>query len=325
MMKAFHNVLLFLLWIITLSSADVMVGDQVCMTGFIMDNFCIERGTLLDDGSVTTMRNPELHSYHCLLDVGVCINSGFQVLGDKDPVSGLHCPGLRVDDTAPVLKAGRAHGTTQRQPGFFSCSTCTGPNGNPIAGYRATIIGTVKELGNGMGRIAGFPGTKSVEETPILTNIQVLDSMVLCDQSMMVTVQADENNECLIHSAHSDGASNTGDDSSSSSPMTQATTNPAITATATTLATITTTDATTATTIPSAVNLPETTTPAAAAAIQDCSSGFCTTALTDGFTLNYKINEADNTISMEVSFEGETWLGIAFSKNERMGGSDGVM
>lgn len=313
MMKAFHNVLLSLLWIITLSSADVMVGDQVCMTGFIMDNFCIERGTLLDKSSVATLANPQLHSYHCLLDVGVCINSGFQVLGDKDPVSGLHCPGLRVDDTAPVLKAGRAHGTTQRQPGFFSCSTCSGPDENPIAGYRATIIGTVKELGNGMGRITGFPGTKSVEETPILTNIQVLDSMVLCDESMMVTVQADEHNECLIRSAHSDGTSDTGDDSSSSSPpmMEDATDT-----------TATTTDATTATTIPSAVNLPETTTPAAAA-VQDCSSGFCTTTLTDGYTLNYKINEA--TITMEVSYEGESWLGIAFSEDEVMGGSDGIM
>ena len=231
------------------------------------------------------------------------------MLGDKDPVSGLHCPGLRVDDTASVLKAGRAHGTTQRQPGFFSCSTCSGPDENPIAGYRATIIGTVKELGNGMGRITGFPGTKSVEETPILTNIQVLDSMVLCDKSMMVTVQADEHNECLIRSAHSDGASNTGDDSSSSSPpMTEdATTNPAITTTATTTATTTVT----------------TTTPAAAAIVQDCSSGFCTTTLTDGFTLNYKINES--TITMEAIFDGETWLGIAFSEDESMGGSDGVM
>ena len=173
-----------------------------------------------------------------------------------------------------------------------------------------------------MGRITGFPGTKSVEETPILTNIQVLDSMVICDESMMVTVQADEHNECLIRSAHSDGASSTGDDSSSSSPMTQATTNPAITATATTTATTTTMDATTATTIPSEVNLPETTTPAAAA-VQDCSSGFCTTTLTDGYTLNYKINEA--TITMEVSYEGESWLGIAFSEDEVMGGSDGIM
>mmetsp|Transcript_10310 Transcript_10310/g.15605 ORF Transcript_10310/g.15605 Transcript_10310/m.15605 type:complete len:314 (+) Transcript_10310:3-944(+) len=172
------------------------------MTGFIMDNFCIERGTLLDKSSVTTMENPELHSYHCLLDVGVCINSGYQVLGDKDPISGLHCPGLRIDETDRVLSAGRAHGTTQSDPDFFSCDTCTGPDGNPIAGYRATIVGTVKELGDGMGRMTGAPGARSVVETPVLTNVQVLDSTVSCDPNTMLTVEADVlGNECLIRSA----------------------------------------------------------------------------------------------------------------------------
>ena len=109
-----------------LTTADLTVGEQVCMTGFIMDTFCINRGTLLDAPSVVSLKNPELHSYHCLLDVGVCIDSGYQVLGSKDPVNGLYCQGLRVDDTDKVVFAGRAHGTTESQPGFFSCSTCSG-------------------------------------------------------------------------------------------------------------------------------------------------------------------------------------------------------
>ena len=32
--------------------------------GFVMDNFCIERGTLLDEPSTTTLVNPERHSVH---------------------------------------------------------------------------------------------------------------------------------------------------------------------------------------------------------------------------------------------------------------------
>jgi len=28
--------------------ASVLVGDDICFEGFVMDNFCIERGTLLD-------------------------------------------------------------------------------------------------------------------------------------------------------------------------------------------------------------------------------------------------------------------------------------
>ena len=126
------------------------------------------------------------------------------MLGSKDPVSGRYCQGLRIDDTDKVLVAGRAHGTTESNPDFFKCSTCNGPDGNPIAGFQATIIGTVKELGDGMGRTTGAPGTNSVEGTPILTDIQVSNE-VACDPSITVTVEADAaGNECLIRSTLTD-------------------------------------------------------------------------------------------------------------------------
>ena len=51
--------------------AALKIGDVVCVTGYIMDHFCIERGTLLDNPSTETLKNPEEHSFHCLLDVGV--------------------------------------------------------------------------------------------------------------------------------------------------------------------------------------------------------------------------------------------------------------
>ena len=47
--------------------------------------------------------------------------------------------------------------------------------------------------------------------------------------------------------------------------------------------------------------------------------------VSDGYTLKYKVNEADATISMEVTYDGEAWVGIAFSEDARMGGSDGIM
>ncbi len=226
-------------------------------------------------------------------------------MGSKDPVNGLHCQGLRVDDTDKVVAAGRAHGTTESNPDFFSCSTCSGPDGNPIAGYQATIIGTVKELGDGMGRTTGAPGTDSVEGTPILTDIQVLDSTVACDPSIMVTVEANAaGNECLIRSTQDDDGST-----------------PTTTTAATTAAapeTMTTTQATTTT-------MTTTTTPAPPIEGEDCSSDFCETTLTEGYTLKYKINEADETITMEATYDGDAWLGIAFSEDERMGGSDGIL
>ena len=239
---------------------SLKVGDEICTTGFIMDTFCINRGTLLDKSSVATLKNPELHSYHCLLDLSVCINSGYQVLGEKDPTTGEYCLGYRIDDTSKVLAAGRAHGTTKRFPGFFSCSTCSGPDNNPIAGYRATVKGTIKELGD---------GSQSVSGQPLLTNIQMLDASEECATPAPQTV-------CL---GSPDGAA------------------------------------------------PAPGTPSAGekAPSADCSSVFCTTTLTDGYTLSYKLNEADGTVSMEATYDGESWLGIAFSEDERMGGSDGIL
>ena len=224
-------------------------------------------------------------------------------------MNGLYCPGLRIDDTDKVLMAGRAHGTTMEDPNdaFFACSTCSGPDNNPIAGYKATIIGTVSELGDGMGRVTGAPGAKSVAGTPVLTNIQVLDSMVACDPNIMVTVEVDAGgNECLIRSS-------AGDDNVVAPPMMDDI--PTVTDATTTVVATTTTTA--AATTPAAINPP--------IEGEDCSSDFCETTLTDGYTLKYKINEADATVTMEVTYEGDAWVGIAFSEDERMGGSDGIL
>lgn len=146
----------------------VEIGDEVCITGYIMDNFCIFEtgGKLLDNRSVTTLGNPEKHSFHCLLDVSPCFQSGYQVLGPKNPYTGLHCLGFRIDDTDTILLAGRATGKKG------GCSTCTGDDSSPIAGYRATVRGTVKEMGD---------GTYSVGGAPVLSNVQLLDANVGCD------------------------------------------------------------------------------------------------------------------------------------------------
>ena len=242
------------------TTPSLMIGDRVCTTGFIMDTFCIERGTLLDNPRVDTLKNPELHSYHCLLDVTACTRSGFQVLGEKNPTTGEHCLGYRLGESDRVLAAGRAHGTTTRQPDFFPCSTCFGPDENPIAGYRATVIGTVSELGD---------GSQSVSGQPLLTNIEMLDSSVECDTPAPQTV-------CL--GLPPGGAPAPG------SPA-AGITGPAV----------------------------------------DCSSQFCETTLSEGYLLRYKLNESEGTASMELIYDGEAWLGIAFSEDERMGDSDGIM
>ena len=56
-----------------------------------------------------TLAEPENHSFHCLLDVPRCSESGYVILTDKDPNTGMHCIGARLDDTQALLSAGFAN------------------------------------------------------------------------------------------------------------------------------------------------------------------------------------------------------------------------
>ncbi|KAL7540509.1 hypothetical protein ACHAWF_006695, partial [Thalassiosira exigua] len=121
---------------------------------------CIDLGFLLDNSRVETLRNPAKHSFHWLLDVGLCYGSGFAVLSDKDPTTGRHDIAYRLDDADAVLAAGRAAG--RRGP----CSTCTGGGTSPERGFQARVQGTLLDMGDGSG---GFKGA------PLLGNVTVVD------------------------------------------------------------------------------------------------------------------------------------------------------
>ena len=242
------------------SSTELTVGDDVCITGYIMDTYCIELGHLLDDKNTITLKEPENHSFHCLLDVPICYNSGFNVLGEKDPKTGMHCLGFRLDDKDAVLAAGRAAGSSFDSATHFPCSTCSGGESKPVAGYKATVKGTVKELGD---------GTESVNGQPLLTNFQLLDANVTCDSPAPQTV-------CM--------------------------------------------------TMDDVAQLPEPVPPPTAdpeppvANAEGCPLDFCV-SLTEGLQLAYTVNEADGTITMEVTHDEDTWIGIGFSLDDRMAGS----
>ena len=120
----------------------------------------------MDNPTVITLEHPEEHSYHCTLDIDDCTESGYVVLTDKNEETGMHCLGFRLDDSAAIIAAGRAKGAQ----GF--CSTCTGAQGNPEYGFRATIKGTVKELGD---------GTIGASGTPLLEVTEVSDDGEMCE------------------------------------------------------------------------------------------------------------------------------------------------
>ena len=69
--------------LLILAPPGASAQQTVCATGFIMDTFCIQRGTLLDNNAARSLidgEGPQKHSYHCLLDVPQCLDGGFEML-----------------------------------------------------------------------------------------------------------------------------------------------------------------------------------------------------------------------------------------------------
>jgi len=102
-----------------------------------MDQYCIDRGTLLDNPSVRTLEAPERHSVHCLVDVGRCRNSAFWLLGAKAAGSRDHSRLFALDATGHDAIVDLAREVGSRSAG---CSTCTG-QGTLRSGFQATVAG----------------------------------------------------------------------------------------------------------------------------------------------------------------------------------------
>merc|ERR1719375_2896102 len=139
----------------------------------MMDQFCINRGELLDNPGTETLKFPEKHSFHCLLDVPRCQQSGYTVLGPKNEDTGEHCIGYRIhsDETKKVLDAGFPYGNGVADNGY--CSGCTGDDSRPSFGWVATVKGIVLEMGqeNGVNALA----------SPVIGSIEILDNTVECE------------------------------------------------------------------------------------------------------------------------------------------------
>jgi hypothetical protein len=123
--------------------------ELVCLTGYIMDRFCLKRGTLMDAPTARSLSRPDLHSLHCLLDIKDCRASGYEVLADPENGAGpkdgeeRYTRAFALDwaGNAMVLALGRATGSTGA-----GCTTCTGGGaggggGGLKAGLRATVTG----------------------------------------------------------------------------------------------------------------------------------------------------------------------------------------
>jgi len=122
--------------IVVVSNEPLQAGDNICVEGYVMDSFCIDRGTLLDNPSVQTLLNPELHSFHCLIDVPSCFGSPYEVLLDPKEPGDFYGRGWRLADNSQAIALGEQVG---------SCDTCADANGRKL-GFRAVMNATIVNL-----------------------------------------------------------------------------------------------------------------------------------------------------------------------------------
>ena len=149
----------------------------VCFEGYVMDRFCINRGTLLDNNRVKTLLNPELHSLHCLVDVDRCLKSGFEILATLSTKTGdaSYCPAYRIGGDSGfdnTVKLARELGNKAG-----GCSTCTGSTVDK--GFRALFVGKVSS-----------GATWSADKPPVLEVTQVLEAGSKCPNGLAQTQPA---------------------------------------------------------------------------------------------------------------------------------------
>lgn len=146
---------------------NITIGDVICASGYIMDYFCILRGTLFDNPTLSTLgpNGPKEHSVHCLIDVPVCVNSPFEILNE---VNNSNVTNSNNDEEIRYGRAWRVSKNDLIVEYARKVGVCDdGCQGVQKKGLKATIIGEVLDLGN--------------SETPSLIKpIAVVDSDVGC-------------------------------------------------------------------------------------------------------------------------------------------------
>lgn len=117
---------------------------EVCVEGYIIDFYCLNRGAFLDT-DLPPLEKPGEHTVHCLVDVERCYTSGFEVVIEEESGSS-HCRAFKLDEkgNADALALARRTGAKG------GCSTCTGNATHGLEkGFRATINGTYDDSASG--------------------------------------------------------------------------------------------------------------------------------------------------------------------------------
>mmetsp|Transcript_21030 Transcript_21030/g.44116 ORF Transcript_21030/g.44116 Transcript_21030/m.44116 type:complete len:437 (+) Transcript_21030:271-1581(+) len=172
--------LLLLTGLFHVADAALQAGDNICIEGYVMDFFCINRGTLLDNPSVRTLENPEKHSIHCLVDVNSCVTSPFEILLDPKNGETMYRRGWQLDENSKQQAVALAQSVG-------SCTTCNDGNNavnSHVLGFRAVMNATILALNE---------ADASIPPTIQINNIQ--DTTAFAGSALAAT----GDNACLVY------------------------------------------------------------------------------------------------------------------------------
>ena len=124
------------------TEAALKAGDTICVEGYVMDFFCINRGTLLDNPSVRTLEGPGEHSVHCLIDVNSCVSSPFEILLDPKEGELLYKRGWQLDEASKQ----RAIELAQSVGSCTKCDPGNNRANSHVKGFRMALTATILNL-----------------------------------------------------------------------------------------------------------------------------------------------------------------------------------
>ena len=129
---------MYLLILAAVAINKIKSETRICVEGFIMDQLCIDNEVLLDATQFKTLERPDQHSIYCLVEVSICVESGFSILIKAPLGSNYTTPYIeayKLDvNSQKVVEYGKTYG---------GCSSCKDP-GNKNKGLRAAVVGIVK-------------------------------------------------------------------------------------------------------------------------------------------------------------------------------------
>lgn len=131
-----------------------------CRVGYVMDTYCISLTYLLDKPQLRSLRYPDQHTAHCIVEIPSCVASGYELLGAPPSTGADHKRVVKFDNNGNTLFLNLAKK-------IGSCSQCTGKQ---VQGLAATIIGYLPP-----GAAASSDGTP-----PYISVTKVLPASVGC-------------------------------------------------------------------------------------------------------------------------------------------------